>query len=133
MKKLGAVGVIALLALAVGLLILRGPDWHKVHDAFSAVTWAWVFAAVGLNLLSVLARSVAWDTAIKQSVAPPTPPYRLVFSAFCVGSSRMSSCPPGPESWRGWQCFAGACRVERERPRRSSAPCSRTASSTCSR
>jgi glycosyltransferase 2 family protein len=85
MKKLGAVGVIAMLALAVGLLILRGPDWHKVHDAFSAVTWSWVFAAVGLNLLSVLARSVAWDTAIKQSVAPPTPPYRLVFSAFCVG------------------------------------------------
>ena len=47
--------------------------------------WSWVAAAIGLNLLSVVARSLAWDTAIKQSIAPPHPRFRLVFSAFCVG------------------------------------------------
>jgi uncharacterized protein (TIRG00374 family) len=28
---------------------------------------------------------MCWDTCIKQALAPPHPPYRLVFSAFCVG------------------------------------------------
>ena len=77
--------VIPLLAGAVALVAFRGPDWHAVHDAFSVVTWGWVAAAIGLNLLSVFARSVAWDAAIKQSIEPPHPAYRLVFSAFCVG------------------------------------------------
>jgi uncharacterized protein (TIRG00374 family) len=78
-------GVVALLALAVALVVWRGPDWGAVHDAFAAVTWEWVLAAIGLNLLSVVTRSVAWDTAIEQSVAPPRPSFPLVFSAFCVG------------------------------------------------
>jgi uncharacterized membrane protein YbhN (UPF0104 family) len=77
--------VIPLLGGAIALVAVRGPDWHAVHDAFSVVTWSWVAAAIGLNLLSVFARSVAWDAAIRQSIAPPHPPYRLVFSAFCVG------------------------------------------------
>ena len=50
---------VPLLALAVALIIWRGPNWNNVHDAFSAVTWEWVFAAIGLNLLSVLARAPA--------------------------------------------------------------------------
>ena len=74
-----------LLALAVALIIWRGPNWKVVHDAFSAVTWEWVAAAIGLNLLSVLARAFAWDTAIKQSIEPPHPRFPLVFSAFSVG------------------------------------------------
>jgi uncharacterized protein (TIRG00374 family) len=76
---------VPLLALAVALIIWRGPDWTVVHDAFSAVTWEWVAAAIGLNLLSVLARAFAWDTAIKQSIERPHPRFPLVFSAFSVG------------------------------------------------
>ena len=77
--------VVPLFAVAVALIIWRGPDWHTVRSAFTVVTWGWVAAAIGLNLLSVLTRSVAWDAAIEQSIEPPHPPYRLVFSAFCVG------------------------------------------------
>jgi uncharacterized protein (TIRG00374 family) len=44
-----------------------------------------VAAAVGLNLLSVIFRAVAWDTAIKQSIEEPHPRFPLVFSAFSVG------------------------------------------------
>ena len=45
----------------------------------------WVAAAVGLNLLSVLVRALAWRTVINQAIAPPHPRFMLVFSAFCVG------------------------------------------------
>ena len=74
-----------LLGVAVGLVIWRGPDWHAVHDAFTAVTWEWVAAAIGFNLLSVVTRALAWDTAIKQSIPKPHPRFPLVFSAFSVG------------------------------------------------
>jgi len=74
-----------LLAAAVVLVIWRGPDWHPIRDAFSAVTWEWVAAAIGLNLLSVVSRALSWDTAIKQSIPPPHPRFPLVFSAFSVG------------------------------------------------
>jgi glycosyltransferase 2 family protein len=84
-RWLAIVGVIALLGVAIALVVWRGPDWHTVHDAFTAVTWTWVFVAIGLNLLSVVARSLAWNTAIEQSLAPPRPAFPLVFSAFCVG------------------------------------------------
>jgi uncharacterized protein (TIRG00374 family) len=70
------------LGVAVALVVWRGPN---VQDAFSAVTWEWVAAAVGLNLLSVVTRALAWDTAIKQSIPPPHPKFPLVFSAFSVG------------------------------------------------
>ena len=71
-----------LIALAIVLIVWRGPDWGPIHDAFRAVTWEWVAAAIGLNLLSVVSRAVAWDTAIKQSIPPPHPRFSLVFSAF---------------------------------------------------
>jgi uncharacterized protein (TIRG00374 family) len=77
--------VIPVLAAAIALIIWHGPDWHVVHDAFTVVRWEWVVAAIGFNLLSVVLRSVAWDTAIKQSLAPPRPGFPLVFSAFSVG------------------------------------------------
>jgi len=77
--------LIALLAVAVALVIWRGPDWHAVRDAFTAVSWPWVAVAIGLNLLSVVTRSISWHTCIEQSIEKPRPKYPLVFSAFCVG------------------------------------------------
>ena len=77
--------VVPVLAAAIALIVWHGPDWHVVHDAFTVVRWEWVVAAIGFNLLSVVLRSVAWDTAIKQSLAPPRPGFPLVFSAFSVG------------------------------------------------
>jgi len=79
------IALLALLGVAVGLVIWRGPDWNAVHDAFTAVSWPWVAVAIGLNLLSVVARSISWDTCIEESLEPPHPAFPLVFSAFCVG------------------------------------------------
>ena len=77
--------VLPVFAVAVALIIWRGPDWRLVHDAFTVVSWDWVIVAIALNLLSVIARSFAWETAIKESMPPPHPRYPLIFSAFCVG------------------------------------------------
>jgi uncharacterized membrane protein YbhN (UPF0104 family) len=73
---------------AVGLVALvwwRGPDWGAVWHAFDAVVWYWVVVAIGLNLLSVVVRALAWNTVIKQAIEPPHPRFPLVFSAFSVG------------------------------------------------
>jgi uncharacterized protein (TIRG00374 family) len=75
---LGAVGVFA-------ALWWHGPAWGGVANAFAAVEWRWVAAAVGLNLLSVLVRALAWRTVIVQAFEPPHPSFVLVFSAFSVG------------------------------------------------
>lgn len=75
---LGAVGVFA-------ALWWHGPAWGGVANAFAAVQWRWVAAAVGLNLLSVLVRALAWRTVIVQAFEPLYPSYMLVFSAFSVG------------------------------------------------
>jgi glycosyltransferase 2 family protein len=79
----------AIVVLAAGgvvaLLLWRGPAWNGVVDAFTAVEWYWVAAAVGLNLLSVVLRAVAWRTVIVQAMPPPHPGFSLVFSAFSVG------------------------------------------------
>jgi glycosyltransferase 2 family protein len=77
--------VVPLLVAAASLVYWRGPDWSLVKDAFTVVRWDWVIVAIGLNLVSVVSRALAWDTTIKQSIAPPHPPFRLVFSAFSVG------------------------------------------------
>jgi glycosyltransferase 2 family protein len=77
--------VLPILGAAIALIVWRGPDWHLVHDAFTVVRWRWVVVAVALNLVSVLTRSLAWDTAIKQSIVKPHPRFPLVFSAFSVG------------------------------------------------
>jgi uncharacterized membrane protein YbhN (UPF0104 family) len=76
---------LVLLVVAIMLIWWRGPEWAVVRDAFAAVRWEWIVAAVGINLVSVLARAAAWRTAIKQAMPPPHPRFRLVFSAFCVG------------------------------------------------
>ena len=66
------------------LLYFRGPDWGAVGNAFEKVRWEFLAAGIGLNLLSIIARSVAWSIVIGEA-APPRPKHRLVFSAFCVG------------------------------------------------
>src|SRR5207237_114389 len=73
-------------AAAVGALLWwRGPSWGAIGDAFTIVRWQWVLVAIGFNLLSVLARSLAWRTVIHQAMPPPVPGFLLVFSAFSVG------------------------------------------------
>ncbi len=80
------VGVVVAVAAAVVLVIVwRGPSWTALRDTFSVVYWRWVLAAIGLNLLSVVCRSIAWRVVIDQAMPPPRPGYRLVFSAFSVG------------------------------------------------
>jgi uncharacterized protein (TIRG00374 family) len=76
---------VVLLAFAGVMIWWRGPDWHAVGHAFTRVRWAWVVAAIGLNLLSVIARAACWNTVIKQAMPKPRPGFALVFSAFCVG------------------------------------------------
>jgi uncharacterized protein (TIRG00374 family) len=77
---------VVLAAAGVGALLWwRGPAWSAVGDAFSAVEWRWVAAAVALNLASVLVRAIAWRTVITQAIEEPHPSFTLVFSAFSVG------------------------------------------------
>jgi uncharacterized protein (TIRG00374 family) len=80
--------VVLVLPFAVGVFALlwwRGPEWSLVANAFTAVHWQWVVAAIGLNLLSVIARAVAWNIVIREALASPRPSFPLVFSAFSVG------------------------------------------------
>ena len=79
--------VVGLVFMAiVGLLLFwRGPSLHGLGTAFSAVAWQWVVAAIGLNLLSVVVRALAWTTVIRQAMPPPYPSALTVFSAFSVG------------------------------------------------
>ena len=82
---LRAAVVVAAAAGVGALLWWRGPDWGTVWHAFDAVVWYWVIVAIALNLLSVIARSLAWRTVINQALPPPHPRFGLVFSAFSVG------------------------------------------------
>jgi uncharacterized membrane protein YbhN (UPF0104 family) len=77
--------VVPFLAAVVVLLWWRGPDWNVVYHAFDLVNWAWVLLAIGLNLVSVLLRSVAWRLTIDQALDPPHPRFDRVFSAFSIG------------------------------------------------
>jgi uncharacterized membrane protein YbhN (UPF0104 family) len=76
---------IPLFAVVAALLWWRGPDWNVVYHAFDLVNWAWVAFALGLNLVSVLLRSLAWKLTIDQALEPPRPRFDQVFSAFSVG------------------------------------------------
>jgi uncharacterized protein (TIRG00374 family) len=73
------------LALAISLIWWRGPDWQLVRGAFTVVRWPWVITAIALNLLSVVVRSLSWNTTIRQAMPPPHPRFPLVFAAFSVG------------------------------------------------
>lgn len=67
------------------LLWLYGPDWSLFATSFDSVRWGWVGVALALNLLSIVARGLAWKTVIDQAIEPPHPGYRAVISAFSVG------------------------------------------------
>jgi uncharacterized membrane protein YbhN (UPF0104 family) len=84
-RRLRLLVPLVLLAGAGVLLWLRGPNWHAVGNSFSSVVWWWVAAAIGLNLLSVIARAACWHTVIGQAMPEEKPGFLLVFSAFCVG------------------------------------------------
>ncbi len=82
----GRAALVLPIAAGVGALLWwRGPNWHTVVDAFDVVEWWWVLGAIGLNLLSVVARAIAWRTVIHEAIPPPQPRFPLVFSAFSVG------------------------------------------------
>lgn len=76
---------LVMVGVVVGVLWWRGPSLTSIGDAFTAVVWEWIVAAIGFNLLSVVARSLAWQTVIGEAIKPPKPGYRLVFSAFSIG------------------------------------------------
>jgi glycosyltransferase 2 family protein len=77
--------VLGFLGAAFGAIWWRGPDWSTVWHAFDSVSWRWVLLAVFINLLSIVARSIAWRLTIGQAVPEPHPSSTHVFSAFCVG------------------------------------------------
>jgi uncharacterized protein (TIRG00374 family) len=78
-----ALGV-PLLAAVIALLIWHGP-FTAIGDAFAAVQWEWVVVAIAFNLVSVVARAIAWTIVIRSAMTPPHPAPPLVFSAFSVG------------------------------------------------
>ena len=75
----------AALAGMVALVVWRGPSWSLLLDAFAAVRWEWIAAALLLNLVSIVVRAVAWTTVIDQAMPPPHPRFRSIFSAFSIG------------------------------------------------
>jgi len=76
---------VAFLCGVVALLYWHGPAWSDFKDSFTRVRWEWVAAAVGFNLLSVVARAAAWRTVVCAAMPPPHPGLPLTFSAFSVG------------------------------------------------
>ena len=114
----------------------RGPDWHQVGHAFDKVQWEYVFAAIGLNLLSVVVRAAAWRTIINQAMDEPHPSYPLVFSAFSVGLFANAVLPGRIGELARVAVLTRKLRLqggETEPGRRWSAPSSRTGSSTSCR
>jgi uncharacterized membrane protein YbhN (UPF0104 family) len=77
--------VLGVVAVVVGLLVWRSPDFGRLADAFRAVEWGWVAVAVLLNLYSIVVRSSAWRVVITHACAQPWPSRRTVFSAFSIG------------------------------------------------
>jgi uncharacterized protein (TIRG00374 family) len=73
------------MAIVLALLFWRGPSLRGIGHAFDAVEWRWVVIAIALNLVSVVARALAWTTVIRQAMPPPYPSPLTVFSAFSVG------------------------------------------------
>src|SRR5581483_3968123 len=67
------------------LLWWRHDSLAAIGTAFGQVRWEWVVFAIALNLLSVIARVLAWGTVIHSAMKPPHPRLPLVFSAFSVG------------------------------------------------
>ena len=85
-SRVGRAALVASFAVALlALAVWQGPDLGVVGSAFGAVEWRWVAAAVALNVVSVVVRSLAWKVVLDQALPPPPPRWRAVFSAFSVG------------------------------------------------
>jgi uncharacterized membrane protein YbhN (UPF0104 family) len=85
-RVLAASLALVLFMVGVGIFLwLHGPNWSNLASSFDSVHWGWVGVALGLNLLSIVARAMAWKTVIDQAIEPPRPGYRAVVSAFSVG------------------------------------------------
>ena len=114
----------------VALLWWRGPDWGLVARAFNLVDWAWIVFAIGLNLASVLARSLAWRLTIDQALDPPRPRFDQVFSAFSIGLLANAVLPGRIGELARVAVLRRHLPTVPGRPARSSARSSRTGSST---
>ena len=108
---------IAGIAGAIALLWWRGPAWGAIGDAFGAVEWRWVLAAVALNLLSVVVRTAAWRTVIVQAIraALPTLHARLL-GVLGRPAGKRGAARQGSASLRASRCSTGGC------PRRAPGP-----------
>jgi uncharacterized membrane protein YbhN (UPF0104 family) len=73
------------LAVVAAVLWWRHDSLASIGHAFRAVRWEWVVVAIALNLVSVVARALAWTTVIRSAMDEPHPRAPLVFSAFSVG------------------------------------------------
>ena len=79
-------GAMIVSLVGVGVALWQLPNWNGVGSAFQNVHWEWVAVAIAINVVSIVARSIAWKLVIDQALLPPPPPrFRHVFSAFCVG------------------------------------------------
>jgi hypothetical protein len=97
--------VAVVLVAAIGVAVASGGAGRvaDVSDAFTACAGAGS-SRDRLNLLSVVARSLAWRTVINQAVPPPQPAYRLVFAAFSVGLFANAVLPGASASSRASRC-----------------------------
>jgi hypothetical protein len=90
-------GRVALVVPVVGglttLAILHGPDTGAVGEAFRYVRWEWVAAAILINLLSVLVRSLAWGIVLREALPGANVRQRSVFAAFSVGLLANAALP----------------------------------------
>ncbi len=80
--------LLAVLITAAGvvlLLLLRGPDWPRVGQAFTDVSWQWVFAALALNIISVLMRVLCWWAILVPALAERQLRFLSVLSSFAAG------------------------------------------------
>jgi glycosyltransferase 2 family protein len=92
--RLVQVGTGTLLLCGFGLLIWwRHGSLTAIGTAFRDVQWEWVVVAIVFNLLSVVARALAWTTVIHSAMDPPRPRAMLVFSAFSVGLFANATLP----------------------------------------
>ena len=70
-----------------------------------SVEWEWVAAAIGLNLLSVVARAFAWETVINAAMPPPHPGFRArLLRVLRRAARRTRCCPGGSASSRASPC-----------------------------
>jgi uncharacterized membrane protein YbhN (UPF0104 family) len=84
-RLLRAALVAAAAAGVAALFVFHGPNWGQVGHALTHIDWWWAAAAVGLNLLSAIARGLSWRTVLDEAVPEPHPRLLDVFSAFFIG------------------------------------------------